>query len=569
MSFENSAMTIHADGVSLFPYFFLPINGALLWGWMPLSGRPNSAVVLVGLGATALFLGVLFVPKITRTPSAQMTLVMLVVAISMWVGGNGYGLFKIAMFIQPFLLSTLVAVVAVFVSRPLYQRLGLSLLCLSFIPAQQTNILRVSEDIGSSPVAFASSAELGRQLRELQARVRTVGPAERITIFSDTPSVELFALEAYYFRGITFDNLAMSLPLLKSVGRQREFVFSPNVVVAFRSKPYSADPNEYLLTTGPEFSVVNRETSSPGRLLQMRPLGTFTNHLILLTSSIGAGHLNTDVSFYQLERDPSFVGRTMSAVGRYHIYEVLGARNGSRVELSLSSSLCKQEDFRLPPIRVAGEFDAAMPVVGRGSARVFSGPLSPRALESSDYLGIDFGRQSSLIDPERKGVMTLFGNKIKLDSRKVVVYARNISYIAPSQYAAVKRPSAIRGFPVALADPGLEYSGIFEDGWISEAAYVVLVPPLVSTNRRLAISGIIPDVGDPSFSTVLTVKVNDRIVYSARHATGNVTIAVPLERTAVADGATVKVQIESSGLQRLPGQDGRPVSMHINMLSLK
>ena len=568
VSFENSAMTMHADGVSVFPYFFLPINGALLWGWMPLSGQANSLVVVLGLLATVLFIGALFAPRIRRLPSAQMTTVMLLVAVAMWIGGNGYGLFKIAMFIQPFLLPTLAAIVALFVTRRLFQRLSLAFLCLSFVPAQQINIWRVSEDVGSSPVAYASSAQLGRQLRELRSKVQTFQAAKEIKVFSDTPSVELFNLEAYYFRGIPFDDLARALFLL-SVGEPKTFAFSSGVLVDFRSKEYTRDPYEYLLTTTGEFSVVNRAGASRGRLLQMRPVREFTDHLVLLESSIGAGRLSTNVASYQLERDPLFPGNTMSAVGQYHVYEILGPIEGSRVELSLSASYSKQEDFRIPAARVAGEVDVTLPVVGRGSARLISVPLKPRQIDSSDYMGIDFGRPGALIDPERKGPMTLFSQNVKLDIRRVVLWARDISYISPSQYVALTRPKAIQAFPSALEDRGLEYSGIFEDGWISDAAYVVLQSSRDSGKRSLFVSGLIPDINGAPFSAVVTIKVNDEVVYTGKHAKGVVSITVPLDHASVNGESMAKVQIESSAFQRLPNGDNRPVSMHIDKIGFK
>lgn len=571
MSFSNSQMTMQTDGVSVFPYFFLPSNGALLWGWVPLSGQANSLLVVIGLLATFLFLGMLITSKIRSMPGAQMSIVMFAVAISMWIGGNGYGLFKIAMFIQPFLLATFAAVVVLLVTKHLFQKFGFAFLGLSFIPAQQMNIALVSSDVGSPPVAYASTAKLGKQLRELRDTVQSWG---NIKIFSDTPSFELFSLEAYYFKGIAFDNLARALPLLKSIGEPIKFEFSagPDPIVAdLRSKKYTGSLDEYLLTTTGEFSVVNRGSATRGHSLVIKPLRAWTNHLILQTPSSGAGRLNTDtdIASYQLERDPSFRGGTMSAVGQYHVYEVLGATEGSRLQLSLSASYNKDEEFRLPSIRAVGSIDQTLPLVGRGSARLLSAPISPRKIGSADYIGIDFGRKGVLVDRERNGAMALFGKNIKLDIRKVVVHARDISYISSERYTTFNRPQKIEGFPVALENEGLEYSGIFEDGWISEAAFVILKAPVSSARTSLNISGLVPDIGGVPFSPTLTIKVNDQLVYRARQKKGEVNIIVSLDPVLFKKNPVAKVQIESSELQRLPNGDNRPVSMHLNMIGLK
>jgi hypothetical protein len=573
MSFDNSAMTMQADGVSAFPFFFLPGNGALLWGWMPLSVQVNSLVIVIGLLATILFTGALVASKIRVMPSAQMSIVMLAVAISMWIGGNGYGLFKTAMFIQPFLLATVVTMVAVFVTRQLLQRLGFAFLGLSFVPAQQVNIARVSDEIGSSPVAYASSAQLGRQLRELRNKLQ---PLQNIKIFSDTPSFELFSLQSYYFKGIAFDNLVMAFPLLNSVGEQSKFVFTREhggVVADFRSKKYTGNADEYLLTTTGEFSVINRGSSPRGFLLQINPLSELSNHIILHETSIGAfiinSYRNADIALYQLERDPMFLGSTMAAIGQYHVYEILGAMESSRVQLSLTATNNKNEDCRLPVVRVVGDRDVSLPLVGRGSARLVSSPIIPRKIGSSDYIGIDFGRKGRFNDRERNGVMALFGKKVKVDTRKAAVYARDISYISPEQYAAFKRPQAIQSFPAALEDTGLEYSGIFEDGWISDVAFVVLQAPLNGPVASLHLSAMIPDIGGSPFSTVLSIKINDQPVYTANHAKGEVNITVPLDASFFKGNPIAKIQLESSALQRLPNGDDRPVSMHLNVIEFK
>lgn len=568
-SFENSAMTMQTDGVSAFPYFFLPGNGALLWGWMPLSGQGWELVVVLGLLATLFFTGLLFTSKIRIMPSAQMSIAMLAVAVFMWIGGNGYGLFKIAMFIQPFLLASVVGMVALLVAKHLFQQLSIAFLGLSFIPAQQENVAKVTKDIGSSPVAYASSAQLGRQLREIQ---RKIGSLQNIKVFSDTPSFELFSLQSYYFKGIAFDSLVRSLPLQNSIGIVNKFLFSSEsdgVVVDIRAKERTKDADEYLLTAIGKFSVINRGKAPKGLSLEIAPIDYLNNHLMLASSSSGGDRRKGAISVYQLEPDPFFPEGSMSAVGQYHVYEVLGAIEKSRVQLSLSASYSKYEDFRLPNIRALGDVDVILPLIGRGSARVISAPINPRKIGAADYLGIDFGRKGILIDQERKGVMALFGGNIKKDIREVAIFARDISYISSAKYSEFERPKAIKGFPAALADPGLEYSGIFEDGWISEAAYVILQTPSNDSKSILRISAIIPDVDGVPFNPVVKIKINNQIIYNARQEKGELNIAIPIDVNFLKDDTAARIQIESSALQRLPNGDDRPVSMHLHAIGLE
>ncbi len=564
MSFENSGMNMHVDGTSTFPYFFVPSNGATLLGWMPYSGPENSVVIVLGLLATLLFTGLLFTSRVRYLASAQMTIVMLLVGVVLWIGGNAYGLLKIAMFIQPFLVSAFVGILVLFVTKNTLRHLGFTFIGLTLIPAQQYNISRVSGDIGSSPVPYASTAELGRQLRSIRDKFSHL---TNVKIFSDTPSFELFSLETYYFKGVHFDSINRSLPLMNSGGEPQEFVFldeGDGFVVGFRSKIHS---NEYLLTTSNEFSIVNRDTASEGLSLLVHPISDFSNHLILMTRTRGVDNKVMDPPIYQLERDPLFSGGTFSAIGQYHVYEVLGPKEGSRMQISLSVSNVNQEGYLLPPVKVVGDRDTVLQPVGRGSARLISDRINPREIGSSTFMGIDFGRKAMSFDREKTGVMTLFGNYVKMDSRKVVGFSRGISYLAPEEYAQIKRPDFVRSIPAALKDPGLEYSGIFEDGWISEAAYVVLQVPSNSSKTSLRLRGLILDVDGEPFSPLFTIKINDRIVYAGKQGKGELDLMVPLDSDLFDGALFAKIQIESDALQRLPNDDGRPVSMLLKEVS--
>lgn len=569
LSFGSVAMTLQADGASIFPYFFVPSNGALLWGWVPLSGQPNSLVTLLGLLASGLFAAGFISSKIRALPSAQMSAVMLTAAIVLWIGDNAYGLFKIAMFIQPFFLSTIVIMLTLFITKRLLQQVSLCFLGLSFIPAQYTNIKKVSGGIGSSPVPYASTAKIGEQLREIRSELSAL---KNIKLFSGDPSHELFSLQSYYFKGIAFDNLTKPLPLLNSVGHPKKFVFleaSNNVAVDFVSKDLEGSANEYLLTATGEFSVINRMIAGRGFLYRAKPISQLSNYLVQKQIS-SPSFSSFAASLYQLEADPMFSSSTMSAIGqRYHLFEVLGPIDESRMLVSVTSSYIKPKDYLLPMTKIVGATDVELPLIGRGSARVISAPINPRQIDSSAYIGLDFGRQGIFIDHERHGAMALFGNHIKMDSRKVVVFSKDISFLSPDQYAKINRPRIVQGFPSSLENTGLEYSGIFEDGWISNAAYVVLQTPMHDAKSSLRVSGMIPRINEEPFSTQITIKVNDKIVYKTMHTSGEINITVPLKTIHFEKNNIAKIQIESDQLQYLPNGDGRPVSMLLRIIEIK
>jgi hypothetical protein len=586
-SFKSAEMTIQASGLSLFPYFFVPSGGAVLWGWMPLSGQAISPVVVLGLMTTLLFIGGALVASIRGMPSAQMSIVMLAVAVSMYIGGNGFGLFKIAMFIQPFMLATCAMLVTLCLTRQLFHRLGLTLLGLSFIPTQLANITRVSGDVGEARVPYASTARFGEQLRELSSTARLV---KNTKVYSDTPLRELFLLESYYFKGVIFSaaalpstreflaekfakNLSKSniMKVTDTGVEEREFYFDPALngkIAKFKVSGNDDLKIATLISSSKEFSPINRFNQPSGRKFYLQSIHDLKNHLVFRQTSLGTSYVGKrglaegGVVLWDIEPDPFFIGQTMSSVGRYHLYEVLGSRQESKMLLSLSASMNRQNDFLLPFVNTVGSTVDSLPLVGRGSARVVSSAISPLRIGHLDYIGIDFGRDGSFLESERTGVMGWYGNNIKLDIRKTVAFARDISYIAPDQYAAFKRPQALQSFPAALENPNLEYSGIFEDGWLSDVAYVVLKALNKGEQGVLHLSGLIPDIDGVPFSTTLTIKINDQVVYQGLHSRGNVNISIPFVG-ANGDNQCVKVQVESSALQRLPHGDDRPVSLLI------
>jgi hypothetical protein len=320
-----------------------------------------------------------------------------------------------------------------------------------------------------------------------------------------------------------------------------------------------------LLTATREFSLINRSNRPAGKSFALQPMRDLKNHLMFRQTSQGTSYLSKNfadggVALWGNESDPIFPGQTMSSIGRFHLYEVLGSMQGSSMLLSLTASMNKQDDFLLPTVRIEGANVVSPALVGRGSARVVSTPVSPRKIGNSDYIGIDFGRSGSFFEQDRSGAMGMFGNNIKLDIRRTVAFARDISYISPEQYTAFKRPAAVRTFPDALGDPGLEYSGIFEDAWISDVAYVILKSSLEDQQGSLYLSGQIPNIGGTSFTTNLTIRVNNQVVYKGLHTNGDIKISTPISEF-FSDSENVKIQVESSALQRLPHGDGRPVSM--------
>ncbi len=95
-----------------FPFFLLPSGLAQLWGIAPFSSIPAEPFLSGGIVLGGILLLVSLVVSVLEAfrgvPAAVVTLSMLCAAAVLALRQSDYGLFKLAMFIQPFLIPTLV-----------------------------------------------------------------------------------------------------------------------------------------------------------------------------------------------------------------------------------------------------------------------------------------------------------------------------------------------------------------------------------------------------------------------------------------------------------------------------
>ena len=179
------------------------------------------------------------------------------------------------------------------------------------------------------------------------------------------------------------------------------------------------------------------------------------------------------MSFWQLERDPWLTGSTFSGFGRYALFQVINSGRNVRMALDLTTTPVLS-DRALPPAAVIGSGRARFPLVGSGSARVFSPPLRPMIIDGQAYVVLDMERNGRLPVVGRPGATGLWGKSVVLDPRSLTSYIRDVSIVGASEYRDLRPPSAIQHFPDDLKNADLEYSGIYEDGWVDRESYAQL-----------------------------------------------------------------------------------------------
>jgi hypothetical protein len=213
---------------------------------------------------------------------------------------------------------------------------------------------------------------------------------------------------------------------------------------------------------------------------------------------------------------------------------------------------------KLPPARIVGANSVRLPLIGRGSARVFSPLVRPRIIGGQPYLLLDMGVSGTRVLSSRPGLEGLYGRSVPLDPRFLTSYVRDVSLVSGSRFGDLRAPTAIASFPDGLADPNLEYSGIYEDGWLSEDSYVVFAGGGPATLVMRA--DVLPRLGGQH----LVALVNGRPVYSKEVAPGALDLRVPLP----ASHARRRIELRWAGATQLRAPDLRPATALAHFIGL-
>jgi hypothetical protein len=326
-------------------------------------------------------------------------------------------------------------------------------------------------------------------------------------------------------------------------------------------------PGDLFVAAAADSSVLNRlplgyPTQSP---LVVRPVAGVSNHLAYLPTLQKARHYfdydippeqffeyRSRIALWPNEPDYFYRGRTMVGAGRYVLLRVIKPSPQPRLMLELTASLKADGDNSLPPVQLLGASASRLGALGRGSARLYSQPLDLRQLGGIPVVGIDMGADARRFT-DQDGNLTS-------DTRRLTSFVRDISMISSDAYAAIKPPAAVSSFPEGLADKNLEYSGIYEDGWIGERAFLRLAPP--RERVRFDVLGTMPWEPGPSGVSELVVRVDG--IEKARQPLkfGQIKISFELEPSS----KPIDVQLLANGVTPLSGGDRRPASIRLTRI---
>jgi hypothetical protein len=578
------------DLIPVFPYFLIPNGLAHLWGFVSIVGQTSEPVqsIMIALGGLLLVLTIIGALSLLKTgyPAPIITTIMLGAAAALFLSESAYGLFKLALVIQPFMVGTLVLFwFSLFKQRAL-QILPLLLIGALGLPTQFSYVeasRNLLDNSGLSEIPFASTSRINTEFKNL------VTSAQADHLIIDTSNISLAWLQAFYTRGkvasfpvlnnfvypkflestlkntyIDYSDHVFSTQVFDLVGGinpsdKNEFVsYGPKFEIPTNSK------NTVLVTPTHRQGILNRRKFDPESTNNFisQPLAQVKDHLVFIPSKLGPHYFSfaNAASFYQMEPDIFYPQRTMAAFGQYFLLRAINPSEKVRLVLDLTDSLQSDGENKLPPAMAIGTEREFFPLKGRGAARVFSPPLSPQMIDGLPYLGIDMGVEPISFVGRRSGLMQLYGQDVPLGRKRLVAFGRDISLISEDEYANINSPTQIATFPDDFTNPELEYSGVYEDGWISEAAFLKLRQPNVSS--KLTIHGIVPEIHDSAFTSTLEVMVDGKKVVSQRLELGEfkVQLEVPFEKK------NRRIDLLFSNFQHLPSPDSRPVAAQLKFI---
>jgi hypothetical protein len=588
-----------AARVSLFPYFLMPAGPAFFLGFDVLVNRyaePHSSIAVAAGLLCCAGLSIVWLRGFRQmTASGAVLAVMILVGTKLFAAQNGFGLFKLAMFALPFL--------AVFLATGLVERgrfwKTTGMLCL-FIPIWAFGIWRYTH--AATPEAHNTVGEL------YDATVsRGTLPPTGTTAWAETtssPVNKLLMLEApgshpeflsQVVAATIMGRAAVPFPpwvwkvmpsdatgetakgLVQYIetaiySRQQELGLSFWARRATAGAPTTATP---VISSSPErqsFNKLANQPHSPSEgLFRWSTTDQLSNHLVFIQSIEGQHYYLGKVgqiAVYRPQPDIYDERQQFFAIGRHLLFRVLNpASEPIRVRFSMTCTILGAGRTALPAtafIRHSDHTESQLGLVGAGSANIFSSPLRPCTIDGTSYLALDLGADPIPLGLPARGINGLYNRELSTDTRLALGYCRDISLITDSEYQARPARRAVCVFPADLLGPdAVEYSGLYEDGWMAAEGFVVLGP--VAAGETISVLGERPLLANAPQQMEAELRIDGAPPQRITIAPGP--FRLELRAPQAARRIRVELRFSHTGVLRSP--DDRPASVHIRSIQIE
>jgi len=558
----------------LFPYYLLPSGIAVLWGLLPLSKitpEPLNSILIL-IGAILLIWVIYFVIRKSKSQYLNLTSILIaqfIVTIILIKGGNGFGIFKIAMFISPFLLSALaISLINLNLKRLnkilyfcialfIFGNITVNLDYISMGGTQNNRIIK-SNTINLSEIKISDSFE--DFLKENSKLIN-----KETILISDTSNIFLAKIQAFYSKGIRIyfpssdfflDRYAalglsdVDIKILDDSQQYKNYEIKGNKFKLLNSSILNSKES-YLIHDTNRLEIFNHyynnKNSNTIFVLDKAP----KNRLIFINSSEGLEYhslFRKKSAFYQLENDIYFPNSNFAAFNKNILTEAINPSQNSRLLVELTNTPTQQFNSQLPSPEINNQ---KLNLIGSGSARVYSEPVNFTELDGHKLLLIDMKREGKPFAQEKSLLMKAFGEGVILDSRYITTFIRDLSLVSNDIYLSLERPISISKFPSDLTNKNLEYSGIYENGDLSSHSFVILNS--LKDTKFLKIKCQFPASNFSLNSNLnVIVYIDDNLILQNKLSSSNIDLSLPVNLNAGSHKIIIKFEtIKTNGYQEL------------------
>jgi hypothetical protein len=584
--------------LSLFPYFLIPTGLANLFGLMPLSinfAEPFTSISIVAGGlalVTALVFGLR--ESFRPAPAAILLVVQFALALRLLSSGNDFGLYKVAMFMQPALAAALACALLKLPASRFLAPLGVLAIAAACAPTA-LYYTRVSQGEKAGGITEAKLASiLGTAAPAIPPQTRLLADINNLVAAkvaaAEVRGTDLRFLSRDYYQQIApidYERLGDALislhPQFSDFTRTRALLEERDnktirthslFQTSFRAPALSfarEGKKDGYIILNESLGLFNKLRLLPGSqattFFKFLPAEQARNHLVFIHSGRGNHYYLGDrqrIALYQQEADPYTRQQDITGLGRFLLLRVEQPDEEFYLRISASKTFMGRNHTAWSPgSKVLGATDVPLAFPGNGAVNRIIGPIRPVYRDGAAYIAIDLNETPVQFPFERTGLQSLYNTMVPLDSRKLVAYGRDISALSVAEYAALTRPSKLNRFPEDLLFArGLEFSGIYEDGWLSPRSEFVLGGGGPQAWAR--VRGFVPNLpGDPLGSGTLTFSLPGGPV-EVPAAVGSFDWLIPVGAT----GTNARLALAFSHSAALPNRDDRPVSGRLEYLEI-
>ncbi len=572
----------------LFPYFLKPNGAGILLGFFPIAATYISYVTsfYILLSLVLLFSCLIYTfKKIKATIEGYhcLFLVMFATALFLLFTTNGFGLFKIAMYLQPFLALILADLfLNLYRGNKLKKYLILFLTFFTIVSQINVAIYYIYRSYGSVgtfvEVPYISAHNLEGSIQKMIEQ----SPDSQRLYLNTQSNIVISELLFTLFYGHAYDNISRNYRYENQTILQPSFSESRNVEqlckITFLSFPINGLSNQfdslYCKNSIPITYIISLKDilnikSSPLPLTKLNELVTrnpqdLKNYLVFINSILGYDYyLNVSdekkshfIGRYGPQIDWYFKNDIWQVFGEYSLYQIINPTHSPQLVLNLSRTVLPNK--KLPTVNIIGVNSTLLPIVGYGSARIVSPPIISRNINGKDYIMLDLGPATK--NPiHNQGLNKLYNRNISLDNQFISAYVRGLSLYDQNELKTLKTPSSLSQFPTDLKNPNLFYSGVYEDGWIGNNSYVILNKKATQKNLEILLN--IPQNMRPT--STLTIWIDDKPVTIKTLSIGEIKLILPVTKLS---SNNHKIHLQFSKMILLPTPDNRPVSGKINFI---